>query len=180
MIFLYFIKKTNLLDKKFKKLLHVAPEWCLKNLFFGKVVNLNYITADLNDPRTMVKMDIMDIKYAENSFDAIYCSHVLEHVTDDKKALSEFYRILKPGGWVIILVPIIAKEAFEDPTITSSEQREAIYGQFDHVRKYGIDFAERVKQSGFILDFVKASEFLSERDIKKMGIKDDYIFHCKK
>ena len=86
-------------------MLHVAPEPCLESIFM-KRLGSNYLTADLFNPRAMVKMDICDIQYPENSFDAIYCSHVLEHVPDDKQAMREFCRVLNTNGWAILNVPI--------------------------------------------------------------------------
>ena len=101
-----------------------------------KQLGSGYLTSDIRHPRAMVKMDITDIQYPDNPFDVIYCSHVLEHVPDDRRALSEFYRILKPTGWAILLVPIIAEKTFEDPSITDPSERLKLFGQADHVRGY--------------------------------------------
>jgi SAM-dependent methyltransferase len=84
---------------------------------------INYLSADLSAPDAMVKMDITDIQYPDNTFDVIYCSHVLEHLQDDRKAMGEFYRVLKPGCWAILQVPITADTTFEDPTVISPKER---------------------------------------------------------
>ncbi len=113
--------------------------------------NLDYTSADLNSPFAMVKLDITDIPYAENTFDVVLCSHVLEHIPDDRKAMSELYRILKPGGWALLLVPFDAErpETFEDPDVVDPKERTRLFGQFDHVRVYGRDFKDRLESAGF-------------------------------
>ena len=104
--------------------------------------NIDYLSADLNSPSAMVKMDITNIKYEDNSFDVIICNHVLEHIPDDRKAMSELYRVLKPGGWAILQVPIslLLNKTYEDPTVTTPEEREKVFGQSDHVRIYAKDY----------------------------------------
>jgi ubiquinone/menaquinone biosynthesis C-methylase UbiE len=98
-------------------MLHVAPELCFESRF-RQVIGSGYLTADLFAEGADVKMDITDICFPEGSFDLIYCSHVLEHVPDDKKAMREFYRVLKSGGWAVLLVPITVELTLEDPNIT--------------------------------------------------------------
>ena len=93
LLWLYVNKKTDLFDARPKKMLHVAPESCLEERFRQRLA-AGYITADLFNPRAMAKMDIMDIGFPDESFDVIYCSHVLEHVVDDRKAIKEFHRVL--------------------------------------------------------------------------------------
>jgi 2-polyprenyl-3-methyl-5-hydroxy-6-metoxy-1,4-benzoquinol methylase len=107
-MWLYMTQKTSLFDGNQKKMLHVAPEPELSQLF-QKADYINYLSADLSAPNAMVKMDITDIQYPDNTFDVIYCSHVLEHIPDDRKAMREFYRVLKPGGWAIVQVPVTAE-----------------------------------------------------------------------
>jgi ubiquinone/menaquinone biosynthesis C-methylase UbiE len=120
-------------------------------------------------------MDITDIDYADETFDVIYSSHVLEHVPDDRKAIRELHRVLKSDGWAILQVPITAYRTFEDPSITNPIDRLRIFGNKDHVRKYGPDFVERLKEAGFKVKVITASDFL-------MGITDaaGEIYHCTK
>ena len=96
--------------------------------------NLDYVSADLDPTLAMVKMDIMNIPYEEDSFDVILCSHVLEHVMDDQKAIRELFRVLKAGGWAIIRVPIDLKrdKTFEDSSVISPEERKRLFGDYDH------------------------------------------------
>jgi ubiquinone/menaquinone biosynthesis C-methylase UbiE len=96
-------------------------------------------------------MDIHQIPFNEDTFDVVLCNHVLEHVTDDIKAMNEIFRVLKPGGFSILQVPFfnpVPNVTFEDATITDKRQREKIFGQDDHVRKYGNDYQQRIRQSG--------------------------------
>ena len=97
----------------------------------------------------MEQMDVMDISYPDETFDVIYCSHVLEHVTDDRQAMREFHRTLKPDGWAILNVPITTEVTFEDPAIESATERERVFGQIDHVRCYGPDYVNRLARAGF-------------------------------
>ena len=110
-------------------MLHVAPELCFIKRF-ESLPQLEYLTADIESPLANIKMDIHDIPFPENTFDIIFCNHVLEHVQDDKKAMSEMLRVLKPGGWAILQIPIfkpLIAKTIEDPTLEDPKKRaEAI------------------------------------------------------
>lgn len=173
---LFFQRKTNLFKPPIKKMLHVAPEPSF-GVIFNKSKNINYLSADLYDQSVMVKMDITDIQYPDNSFDVIFCSHVLEHVMDDKKAMKEFLRVLKPSGWAVLQVPIMAKKTIEDPTITDPRERLRVFGQHDHVRRYGRDYKDRLREVGFKVQVVKAGDVASEPEIKKMRLGSE-IYYC--
>ena len=178
LVWLYLQRKTDLLDGLPKKVLHIAPEIAFMQPLrrrFGK----GYITADLLEPWAMVKMDITDIQFPDNTFDFIFCSHVLEHVPDDRRAMREFYRTLKPGGWSVLMVPILQEHTFEDPSIVNPSQRLAVFGQSDHVRIYGRDFADRLKEAGFEVRVTVATDFLSRQEIVTMACDNaGEIFHC--
>jgi len=126
-------------------------------------------------------MDITNIPYEDNSFGVILCSHVLEHIPDDRKAMRELYRVLKPGGWAILQVPIIRDKTFEDFSITKPEDRERVFGQWDHVRAYGKDYRDRLEKAGFkvrVDDYVKR---LGADKIKKYALKENEdIYYCEK
>jgi predicted SAM-dependent methyltransferase len=169
-------------------MLHVAPESCLESKF-KKLLGNNYLTADLNNPRVMVKMDITNIQYPDEYFDSILCSHVLEHVLDDKKAMGEFYRVLKNNGWAILLVPLTAGKTIEDSTIVTPEDRQRVFGHPEHVRIYGKDYIDRLNSVGFQVNIIKAKDLVNDDEIKKMGLKepvDPYgfqeteIYYCTK
>ena len=123
-------------------------------------MNLNYVTTDLNSPLADVKADICNLPFEDNTFDVILCNHVLEHIPDDTKAMSELYRVLKPGGWGIFQIPqdLKREKTFEDNSITDKVERAIIFGQYDHVRIYGRDYFDKLRTIGFTVnevDFTK-------------------------
>lgn len=181
MVWLYFNQKTNLFEGSFKKMLHIAPEPIFQQLL-TKHLGIGYLTADLFSPKAMVKMDITDIHYPDETFDVIYCSHVLEHVVDDKKAMCEIYRVLKTDGWAILIVPITTNKTQEDLSITEPEKRLKLYGHEDHVRRYGIDFIDRLENVGFKVNVTDPSGFLNMKAIEEYGLAQDAgkIFYCVK
>jgi len=149
LIWLYLSEKTNFFKSKLH-VLHIAPEACFINRF-EKIHGDQYITADIESPLAKVKMDIHQIPFEANTFDVVLCNHVLEHVQDDIQAMREIYRVLKPGGFSIQQVPFfnpVAETTFEDNSITDPREREKIFGQDDHVRKYGKDYAARMERAG--------------------------------
>jgi ubiquinone/menaquinone biosynthesis C-methylase UbiE len=149
------------------KMLHIAPEATLADKFKQ---DYDYLSADLDGTIAMVGMDITDICYPDECFDAIVCNHVLEHIPDDHKALSELFRVLKPRGWGSIQVPMKGKETQEYPSISDSKERELVYGQSDHVRQYGKDFKYRLESVGFeVLEFSK-SEILNPLELERISV----------
>lgn len=175
-----FAKHTDLFDGSSKRMLHVAPEEFL-SACFRRIANLDYLSADLNRARAMVQMDITDIHYPDNSFSVIYCSHVLEHIPDDRKAIAELYRVLRPGDWALLQVPITAERTYEDPTITEPEERKKHFGQWDHVRRCGPDYVERIRAAGFDAQVLRATDLVTEADCARLGFqRDRLIFFCRK
>ncbi len=159
LIWLYLQNNTDFF-KEPKRFLHVAPEYCYLRKF-KKMNHLDYITGDLISPWADVKMDVCDIPFGENEFDVAMCNHVFEHVDDDHKAMTEFFRVLKPGGWAIFQVPLdtTREETYEDATITNPQEREKHFWQHDHVRLYGRDYGKRLNNAGFK---VVESDYISE------------------
>lgn len=177
---LFLKRETDLFEGSGKQMLHVAPEPIFERLL-NERIGSGYLTADLFDRRAMVKMDITDIQYPNETFDVIYCSHVLEHVQEDLKAMSEFVRVLKSDGWAVLIVPITAESTYEDPAITDPNERLLHFGQSDHVRKYGPDIVTRLKKAGFCVKSSKPRDFLTNDEIFKMGIDDkEVIYYCTK
>ena len=156
---LYLKDKTNFFKSKLR-VLHFAPMFYLQR-FYKRLPNLDYISTDLNDTSAMINMDITDIKFEDNTFDCILCVLVLEHGSDDKKAMKELFRVLKPQGWAIIQVPIKFGKTFENNTIRTPEERLKYFGQEDHVRIYGMDYKERLQDAGFS---VKIDPYLDNLD----------------
>jgi SAM-dependent methyltransferase len=144
-----------------QKVLHVAPE----SLLIPWLVSCSceYLNIDLYNP-AMRRMDLTNIELPNESKTLVWCSHVLEHVADDRRALSEMFRVLAPGGMLILQVPIRGGETFEDPTVTSESERLEKFLQEDHVRVYGLDLKRRVEASGFACEvFSSASLPLAEQ-----------------
>ena len=169
LLWLFMKQRTDLFDGRRKAVLHVAPEPCLESRF-RRQLGRDYLTADLCNAAAMVKMDITDIRYPDESFDVIYCSHVLEHVTEDRRAMREFHRVLKPQGWAILLVPIVGETTFEDASIVDPAERERVFGQFDHVRNYGLDYPERLSDAGFHVEVTRIEDLASQSDAERMGL----------
>lgn len=180
LVWLFFNSRFARLGETRESMLHIAPEPALA-WRFRQVSGLEYLSADLYNSKAMVRMDVSDIQYPEASFDIIYCSHVLEHVPDDRRALREFYRVLRPGGYAVLIVPILSSETFEDASITTPEERQRVYGQHDHLRSYGPDFKERVEQAGFKVLRLEVGDLADAAQAQEMGLGDaEVIFYCKK
>jgi hypothetical protein len=177
--FIYLKQQTDLFDGKPKRMLHIAPEPSLGPVFQA-IPNIDYISGDLDPTKAMVQMDITDIHFPDNSFDVIYCSHVLEHVPDDRKAMRELARVLKPTGWAMLAVPIFSDKTFEDPSIKTAADRERVYGQWDHVRMYGSDFVDRLRESGFDVTVDRFVTGLSEDMVRRHELSREEIYLCRK
>jgi SAM-dependent methyltransferase len=181
LLWLYLKERTNFFTANLN-VLHIAPEYCFIKRF-SKMKNLNYITADLNSPWAKVKLDVQNIPFPINEFDVIICNHVLEHVPDDKKAMSELFRVLKPGGFGIFQVPldISLDKTYENSSINTPELREKHFGQRDHLRSYGKDYAQQLRNAGFMViedSFVKN---LPKNIVERYALPaEEVIYLCQK
>ena len=174
-MWLYLQNETDFFTKNYK-VLHIAPEQEFLRKF-KKMKNLDYTSADLFSPIVDVKADILDLPFEDESFDVIFCNHVLEHIEDDRKAMSELYRVMKKGGWGILQVPMknSLEKTYEDFTITDPKERQKNFGQYDHVRWYGMDYFDRLKSVGFDAEANFYSQKFSDADIKKFGLNKNEI-----
>jgi len=174
-MWLYLQNETDFFTKNYK-VLHIAPEQEFLRKF-KKMKNLDYTSADLFSPIVDVKADILDLPFEDESFDVIFCNHVLEHIEDDRKAMSELYRVMKKGGWGILQVPMknSLEKTYEDFTITDPKERQKNFGQYDHVRWYGMDYFDRLKPVGFDAEANFYSQKFSDADIKKFGLNRNEI-----
>ena len=165
LLWIYLQQKTDFFTRE-HKVLHFAPEQAFYKRF-RNLPNLDYTTTDLNSPIADVKADICDLPFEDHSFDTIICNHVLEHIKDDKKAMQELFRILKPGGMAILQIPqdLSRENTFEDDSITDPKERAKIFGQYDHLRIYGRDYFDKLRSVGFKVDEVDLTSELSEADI---------------
>lgn len=181
LFWLYLKNETSFFSDKLK-VLHFAPEQAFYKKF-RQMENLDYTTTDLNSPIADVKADICNLPFPENEFDFIICNHVLEHIPDDTKAMEEIYRVLKSGGTAILQIPYKAdlKDTFEDNSITDPKERAQIFGQYDHVRIYGMDYFEKLRSIGFKVEAVDYTSKFSQSEIEKYRLpKGELIPVCRK
>ncbi len=179
-IWLFLEQKTNLfLDRL--RLFDVSPNYSLSRRFIT-FPNLEYVGVDCNKRlNTCIKMDLTATPIRSKTFDAILCFHVLEHIKEDRKAIRELFRVLKPGGWAAISAPIrFDQKTFEDPAITTPKERERAFGETVHVRIYGYDMIERLEECGFQVQLDLGKD-VEQQTREKYGLRDDEnIFYCTK
>jgi predicted SAM-dependent methyltransferase len=172
-------EKKNLVSKD---VLMVAPEKLIMRLFDG--FGWHYTTTDLFDESVDVKADIQATPFRDNSWSLILCNHVLEHVDDYRRALRELYRILNKGGTLELTVPLDnnLEHTYENKSITTREGRVENFGQWDHIRVFGLDFREAILEAGFDLTVVSGEDFSGEivPVIGPADYGDNHIFVCKK
>jgi SAM-dependent methyltransferase len=134
-----------------------------------------YISGDLAELQVRARYDLEHIPFRTESLDAVIASHVMEHVADDRIAMKELLRVLRPGGSAILMVPIDSSrtETYEDPDITTPDQRAVAYWQFDHVRLYGRDFADRLAGAGFSVERDQPSHRLPSDLVRRYGLRPD-------
>lgn len=167
LLWIYLQRETDFFTKKYK-VLHFAPEQAFYDRF-RKMKNLDYTTTDLLSPLADVKADICDLPFADESYDLIFCNHVLEHIPDDTKAMQEVFRVLQPGGMAILQIPQDLSRAttFEDHTITDPGERAYIFGQYDHVRVYGRDYFDKLRSIGFKVKAVDYTNELTDKEVDR-------------
>ena len=162
------------------KLLHVAPEVALMRKFkqMYKHDKERYVTADLESPLADLHFDIQHIPLEDASFDVVICNHILEHVESDHRALTEIFRILRPGGWAVLLSPVeLERETtFEDDSITDPAERTRLFGQYDHRRVYGRDYVERLRAAGFEVMDIDYKNSFSVAEQRLYALPDDHIY----
>ena len=162
------------------KMLHIAPEVALMRKFRKMYANdaERYVTADLESPLADIHFDVQQIPLEDESFDCVICNHIMEHVEDDGKALGEIYRIMRRGGWGVILSPVELEreKTFEDDTITDRAERTRIFGQYDHRRIYGRDYAERLRAAGFEVYDIDYKNELSKAEQELYALPADHLY----
>lgn len=182
LMWLFLKEKTDFFNVK-SNVLHIAPELCFIKRF-RQIQGDKYVTADIESPLADVKLDVLDMPFESATFDIVFCNHVMEHVTDDYKAMSEIYRVLRPGGWAIIQVPLfypLNEHTYEDDAIVDARDREKAFGQSDHVRMYGKDYCDRLRSQGFEVSEEWLAQSLPEDVARRYALPfDEPIFYCKK
>lgn len=178
LMWLYLKDHSDFFTVKDLKVLHIAPEQCFHSLY-KKQANLDYLTADLESPIADMHFDLHDIPLEDNRFDVVFCNHVMEHVEDPIRCMQELLRVMKPGGWAIMQVPQdwSREETYEDPSITSPEEREKHFWQKDHVRLFGRDYPEWLKKAGFEVKEFVASEVYGNDLVERYRLSKDEILY---
>lgn len=183
LLWLYLQRETRMLEER-PLFLHVAPEVCLMRKFRKAYKDCpeRYITADLESPLADLKMDIQAIPLGNESVDVIFCNHILEHVESDFRAMSEMYRVMRHGGWGIMLSPVnlTLEHTFEDDSITDRAERTRIFGQYDHRRNYGLDYADRLRSVGFEVEESDYAATLTEEERHRYGLRTEIIYIARK
>jgi SAM-dependent methyltransferase len=177
LMWIFLRDETHFFTSKEKlQTLHIAPEQCFLDLF-RKQKNLEYITSDLESPIADVKADICDLPFDDNSFDVVFCNHVLEHIIDDTKAMQELYRVLKKGGFGIFQIPqdLSREKTFEDNSITDKKERAKIFGQYDHVRVYGKDYFNKLRSIGFKVDEIDYTKKIAPEELERFCLMKNEI-----
>jgi len=188
MILYYLQEKKKLQEhEKAKTILHIAPAASLEK-YLRAIPNTEYICGDLHPeltkyPKDTIWVDVTKLQFEDDSIDGIMCNHVLEHVPEDRQAMGEFHRVLKKGGWAILQVPYstILKETFEPAWISSDQERLNKFGHSDHVRLYGMDYANRLEEAGFTIEPLYLSDLIGEDKVKRLGINPkEALFYAEK
>lgn len=163
-----------------QSLLHFSPEWCLRQRL-RVLSGLHYVTADLHDEGVDLQLDVTRLDLPDGAFDAVICSHVLEHVPDDAAAMAELRRITAPDGVTLVMVPLALdrEHTYEDATITAPEDREREFLQHDHVRLYAPDIADRLGSAGFHVEIVDMHAELGEQAQRYRLLASDLAFLCR-
>jgi SAM-dependent methyltransferase len=169
-----YMDENNILKPNLR-ILHIAPEECLFHIL--RRSTKEYVCGDLMPERysyyaNPISIDLTKIPFPENSFDLIFCSHILEHIPNDSLALHEIFRVLDQGGQALIQVPVSKKleRTYEDSSINTNEGRFEKFGQHDHVRIYAMDLAERINNAGFLVENIPVTSFSQVNIFEKLKL----------
>jgi len=178
---LLFERRPPLLGEA-RSLLHFSPEWCLRRRLAARP-DLRYVTTDLDPRQTAdLRLDVTALDLPDGAFDAVICSHVLEHVPDDGAAMRELRRVTAPGGFTLVMVPLAMDRAdtYEDASITKPDDRRREFLQHDHVRLYAPDITDRLAAAGFAVEVVDMASELGPQAAARHGLlASDLIFLCR-
>ncbi len=176
-----FLQQRWRIERTRARILHIAPEPCIRaRLSASPAVRL--LTADRFDPEADVALDVTNLALPSGRFDAVLCSHVLEHVLDDRGAMAEIARVLRPGGRAMLMVPIDMSmpETYEDPSIDTPDARNRAFGHPFHVRIPGADYPDRIRAAGLDVSVVLSPEILSPHRRRVMRVNKSVLFDCRK
>ncbi|HLM49706.1 MAG TPA: methyltransferase domain-containing protein [Solirubrobacteraceae bacterium] len=162
-------------------LLHLAPEEAIARHLRRRPA-LRYVSADLESPLAMLHFDIQDIPFRDATFDVVLCGHVLTEVPDDRRAMREMRRVLRPGGWAVVMAAVQPgrEHTDEDPSLTDPQARRARFLEPTNVRLYGADFADRLREAGFEVDVVPVVRSRPPAEIRRFGLLEaDDLYLCR-
>ncbi len=183
LLWLYLERETSL-QKSHPTMLHIAPEVSLMRKFrqIYRGFKKRYLTADLESPLAYLHFDVQQIPLEDNYAEVIICNHLLEHVDNDRLAMRELYRVMRPAGWGILLSPVEydRAETFEDDSIIDPKERTRIFGQYDHRRIYGRDYADRLREAGFEVEEIDYFDSLSEAEQQEAALMREIIYLVRK
>jgi SAM-dependent methyltransferase len=181
LLHLFFELRTDIY-RRAVRILHVAPKRELAQVF-GARDNIDYVCGALFPDRfadfDAVEVDVTQIGFGNDQFDVVICNHVLEHVREDGKAMRELFRVLRPGGFAVLQVPLALdlKATLEDPSIVDAEGRKRAYGQKDHLRLYGLDYFDRLADAGFEVSRDNPFDNRWAPDLERYGLdRDEDVF----
>ena len=162
------------------RMLHIAPEVALMRRFRKMYAPTpeRYITADLESPLADMHFDVQQIPLKDGEVDVVICNHIMEHVEDDRRAMRELHRILRHGGWGVVLSPVERERelTFEDDTITDRDERTRIFGQYDHRRIYGRDYADRLREAGFEVMVLPYKDSFTPAEQERYALTDEDLY----
>jgi len=188
LLWLFLERQTDLFERP-GAMLHIGPEYGLLRQL-SRIEGLSYVTGDVDSALASYELDVMDLPFGVGSFDFLICNHVLEHVEDDRRALAEIHRVVKPGGWAILMSPIDHRResTLEDSAVLTPRDRHRVFGQGDHLRLYGRDYRDRLVEAGFAVRADRYLEGFDEGSIRRLGLRREQdnafgveeIFFCVK
>ena len=168
LLWLFLERHTDLLARPLR-VLHIAPEGGIGRRLQA-LEGVDYLSGDLEPGAAMEVVDVTRIRHPDASFDAVLCNHVLEHVPDDRAAMRELRRVIRPDGWAVIQVPMLSERTDEDPGVTDPAERLRRFGQEDHVRIYGRDFLDRLREAGWAPEVHVMRDELAPEERERMGL----------
>lgn len=177
---LYLQENTDLFDSQLR-LLHISPKYSLSRRL-SRMTNIHYVGVDCMDRlHIQVLLDVSALSFKAHTFDCLICIHVLEEVREDHTAFQELFRVLKPGGWALITVPLnLNQKTYEDWSITDPLERERAFGEKAHVRVYGYNVVDRLQKAGFHVSLDKAGDITKEKR-EQYGLKEnENVLFCTK